>query len=214
MWLPFSKSALHLRPRFAVFLYGAHVAQVSVHVLQRLGDTTHSVELFRASGGRGLSWVPVGVTVDTEDVADPGAPLVLGVRATRGPGTEADIALDHLAVLAGACHLHPVLNANLTLHATLTHPDASALSAGPALTPIGTTPTEVLDLAEPPLPPAAGDGCDERSSCVVCVAGVVRARACTWCDMTQACVAADTPAARACPDHLAVHHNTTVVHTV
>ncbi|XP_071540162.1 uncharacterized protein [Panulirus ornatus] len=192
--------------RFAVFLYGAHVAKVSVHVLQRLGDTTHTAELFRASGGRGLSWVPVGVTVDASDVADPGAPLVLGVRATRGPGTEADIALDHVAVLAGACHLHPVLRANVTLHATLTHPDASALSAGPALTPIASTP-QTLDHAEPSQ--AKGNVCDERTNCVSCVADDTQAGACTWCDLTQACMAVDTPAAAACPEHLAVHHNTT-----
>nr|XP_045609480.1 uncharacterized protein LOC123765089 [Procambarus clarkii] len=198
--------------RFAVFLFGADVAKVSVHVLQMLGDATHTAEIFHAVGGKGLSWMPVGVTVGREDVAEVGVPLVLAVRATRGPGTEADIALDHVAVLSGACHLQPVLDANVTLNATLSHADASALSAGAAVTPLA-PPSQIQDQSEPSAP--AHDPCGALTACMACVAQETEEGLegelgwCTWCDLTQACLSRKNPAAAACPDHLTVHHNTT-----
>ncbi|KAK8747390.1 hypothetical protein OTU49_016788 [Cherax quadricarinatus] len=202
--------------RFSVFLFGAHVAKVSVHTYQLLPDaTTHTAEIFHAVGGKGLSWMPVGVTVGREDLADARVPLVLAVRATRGPGTEADIALDHVAVLAGSCHLQPVLDPYVTLNASLNYSDAQALSAGVALTPMA-PPTEVQDTAEPWGP--SPDPCGALGSCMACVAWesgveeeeVEEAVACTWCDLTQTCVYSKSPAAAACPHHLTVHHNTTV----
>lgn len=191
--------------RFAVFLFGAHVAKVSVHVLQRIGDGTHTAELFHAVGGKGLSWIPTGVTVLEEDLADPRAPLVLVVRATRGAGPEADIALDHVSVLRGACHRDPALDANVTLHAALAHPHALAFSAGPALTP---APKRHLPQAQESDQPSRGaqGACEGLATCTECVSDA--AATCSWCDLTQTCLTSTTLPAKACPDHLTVHHNT------
>lgn len=191
--------------RFAVFLFGAHVAKVSVHVLQRIGDGTHTAELFHVVGGKGLSWIPTGVTVVEDDLADPRAPLVLVVRATRGAGPEADIALDHVSVLRGACHRDPVLDTNVTLHAALAHPHALAFSAGPALTP---APKRHLPQAQESDQPAREDqgACEGLATCTECVSDA--ATTCSWCDMTQTCLSSTTREAKACLDHLTVHHNT------
>ncbi|XP_042878391.1 MAM and LDL-receptor class A domain-containing protein 1-like [Penaeus japonicus] len=192
--------------RFAIFLFGAHVAKVSVHVLQRVGGGgTHTAELFHAVGGKGLSWIPTGVTIVEEDLADPRAPLVLVVRATRGAGPEADIALDHVSVLRGACHRDPVLDTNVTLHAALAHPHALAFSAGPALTP---APQKQAAQAaqDSSQPTRASQGvCETLTTCTECVSDATTT--CVWCDLTQACVTSMTPEASACPDHLTVHHN-------
>lgn len=191
--------------RFALFLYGSQVSQVSVFALQYLPDRIHATQLYRLEGGRGLSWVPASVTVRAEHVEDVSLPLVLAVRARRGPGPEGDIALDHLSVLAGPCHLHPSLQPNLTLHPILAHPDALALTAGPALTP--------LPARDPPDDPAhpSEDLCTSHTTCSSCVAGQGEdVHVCTWCDLTQRCVGGRSPAAAACPQHLAIHHNTSV----
>ncbi|ROT80298.1 hypothetical protein C7M84_000968 [Penaeus vannamei] len=166
-------------PRFAVFLFGAHVAKVSVHVLQRIGDGTHTAELFHVVGGKGLSWIPTGVTVVEDDLADPRAPLVLVVRATAAPGPEADIALDHVSVLRGACHRDPVLDTN----------------------------------AQESDQPAREDqgACEGLATCTECVSDA--ATTCSWCDMTQTCLSSTTREAKACLDHLTVHHNTQLADT-
>lgn len=193
--------------RFALFLYGSQVSQVSVLALQHLPSGTHSRQLHEVAGGRGLSWVSVGVSVRPEHLEDVSLPLVLAVRARRGAGPEGDIALDHLSVLAGPCHLHPSLQPNITLHPTLAHPDALALTAGPALTP--------LPARDPPDDPAhpSEDSCSSHNTCSSCVAGQgAGVQACTWCDLTLRCVGSRSPAAAACPRHLAVHHNTSVSH--
>lgn len=193
--------------RFALFLYGSQVSQVSVLALQHLPSRTHATQLYKAAGGRGLSWVPASVTVRAEHVADVTAPLVLAVRALRGQGPEGDIALDHLSVLAGPCHLHPSLQPNLTLHPTLTQPDALALTAGPALTPLpALDPPDDATSTHP-----SEDTCTAHTTCSSCVAGLrMGVHTCTWCDLTQRCVGGLSPAAAACPPHLAVRHNTSV----
>lgn len=181
---------------------------MSVLALQHLVTRTHATQLYKVSGGRGLSWVTASVTVRAEHVENVSLPLVLAVRARRGSGPEGDIALDHLSVLAGPCHLHPSLQPNLTLHPTFTQPDALALSAGPALTP--------LPARDPPDDPThpSEDSCTGHNTCSSCVAGEdAGVQACTWCDLTQRCVGGHSPAAAACPRHLAIHHNTSVSHT-
>ncbi|ROT80299.1 hypothetical protein C7M84_000969 [Penaeus vannamei] len=189
---------------FAVFLFGAHVAKGRCTCCSASATAptrpSCSTSWARGSAGsrRALTWWRT-----TWPTAGPAR--AAWVRATRGAGPEADIALDHVSVLRGACHRDPVLDTNVTLHAALAHPHALAFSAGPALTP---APKRHLPQAQESDQPAREDqgACEGLATCTECVSDA--ATTCSWCDMTQTCLSSTTREAKACLDHLTVHHNT------
>ncbi|XP_047737996.1 uncharacterized protein LOC108681611 [Hyalella azteca] len=91
--------------RFYKFLFGAHVNRLSVLLRQTVaGHGVHETVLYSTVGSKGLSWLSSRISIDPEHLVDPSAPFVIVVRATRGAGSEGDIALDSLSFTPGGCH--------------------------------------------------------------------------------------------------------------
>lgn len=202
-----------------MFLYGAHVARLSVHVMQVTpSGRPFTVELFHIAGERGLSWIPISITVDDIMLQEPSDPFLIVIRATRGSGPEADIALDQISFTEGICYGDSIPNPYLLL-GPLISASASyirSLKAGPSLTiflqgsPEASQNSSLSGGKNALSPEQTGrtsltDPCSLFDSCHSCLSSATAD--CVWCTATHTCRASLSPDARKCPITHAIHND-------
>lgn len=198
-----------------MFLYGANIGRLSLHVMQ-VTSTGHSFtkELFSTDGGKGLSWIPVGITIDKTTLKEPFSPFVIVFRAVKGNGPEADISLDHFSIMNGSCDSNTNINENFVLLLLTSSPflHIKSLKHGLSHTPY-IQKTNLEETSKDMIKNQINDNvmtlfdlCSLFKTCVDCVLSSIEE--CTWCVKTHSCSSSLSSEARACSTQFAVHSNT------
>ena len=159
-----------------------------MHVIQvnSKGEEHHpfASDLFNIFGSQGLSWIPISISINDSHLQNKDEPFIVIIRATRGNGPEADIALDHISILEGNCFKKLKYNPDI-----LTKPATSvenmyiySLKYGPSFTPY----ISLADSSASTEKQASNrDLCNALTTCSDCVSSFTQD--CLWCSSTHSC---------------------------